>query len=220
MPALRDRYFAVVVFVFVLTVSPYAYAADASAFGINDPFTDAIQLWSAALSSIESLAHQVASALQVHQALTFTARPHAPETPQPPAALAASAALATESPPLSATTSEGASGSPTAPSGATSDQTTSLPFVKEAVSAPLASNQTTQSRFVKSAEFFRKSAVFSRQTLVAAPASAFVAQTQFDAAMSALGASVRQLLPQTNTNPFPEYIGADGNNLNPYAAIS
>ena len=36
------RSVAIAVFVFVLTFSPYAHAADASAFGINDPFTDAI----------------------------------------------------------------------------------------------------------------------------------------------------------------------------------
>jgi hypothetical protein len=66
----------------VLTFAPYAHAANMSAFGIDRPFTDAIQLWSAALSSIESLAHQLASALQPQQALTFnaTAKPHAPKT--------------------------------------------------------------------------------------------------------------------------------------------
>jgi hypothetical protein len=213
MPPSRGRYLAVAVFVFVLTFSPYAHAADTSAFGINDPFTDAIQLWSAVFSSIDSLAHQLASALQLHQTLTFTAKPRAPEMLQQPSALAASAALATQSPPETATTSEGALSTPTTLPGATSDQTTSLPFVKAAVSAPLASSQTTQSPFVKSPDFSPKSGVFSQQTLAATPASAlpalagFVTQTQFSTAMSALGASVRQLLGQSNPNPFPEYVG-------------
>ena len=38
--------------------------------------------------------------------------------------------------------------------------------------------------------------------------------------MSALGASVQQLLAKTNPNPVPEYVGGDGNNADPYAAVS
>jgi hypothetical protein len=215
MPPSRGRYFAVAVFVFALTLSPHAHAADASAFGINDPFTDAIHLWSAALSSLDSLAHQLASALQLHRTPTFTAKPHASKNLQQPAAPTASAALATQSPSQTATTSGSASDASitsqqpqtTGPPEATSDQTTQSPFVKSgelsAVSGPLA-----------------KSAKFSPQTLAATPASAFVTKSQFDAAMSALGASVRQLFAQSNPNPVPEYVGADGNNLNPYAAAS
>jgi hypothetical protein len=191
----------------VLTFSPYAHAADANAFGINDPFTDALQLWSAALSSIELFAHQLASALQLHQTLTFTAKPHAPKTPQQPAALAASAALATESPAETATTSGRASGTSitpqqpqtTGPPIATSDQTTSLPFVKSGeLSAVSASNS----------------------ALAATPASAFVTQAQFNAGLSALGASVQELPAKTDSNPFTEYGGGDGNNANRYAAAS
>jgi hypothetical protein len=159
MPPSRGRYIAVGLFVFVLTFSPYAHAADTTAFGINDPFADAIQLWSAVFSSLDTFAHQIASALQLHQTLTFTAKPHAPKNLQQPATLAASAALATESPPETATTSGSASDASstpqqpqtTGPPGALSDQTTHSPFVKSAVSAPLASNRTTQSSFVKAA---------------------------------------------------------------------
>jgi hypothetical protein len=122
MPPSRGRYIAVAVFVLVLTFSPYAHA-DTSASGINDPITEAVQLWTAMLSSIDSLAHQLASALQLHQ--TLTATPHAPNNPQQPAALAASAALATQPLPETATTSE---------NGATSDQTTQSPFVKSGIS--------------------------------------------------------------------------------------
>jgi hypothetical protein len=53
------------------------------------------------------------------------------------------------------------------------------------------------------------------------PAQAdFVTQTQFNTAMSALGASVAHLLAQSNPSPFPENVGGNGNNLNPYAAAS
>ena len=201
---------AVAVFVFVLTFSPYAHAADTSAFGINDPFADAIQLWSALFSSIDSLAHQIASALQLHQTLTFsrTANPHAPKNLQQPVALAASAALATQSPSESATTSGSASDAAITPQ---QPQTTNPP---EATS-----DQTTQSPFVKQAEFSPKSPNFFPPSS-ATPQSAFVTQAQFNAAMSALGASVQQLLAKTNTNPLPEFVGGDGNNLNPYAAAS
>jgi hypothetical protein len=115
MPPSRGRYVAVAVFVFVLTFSPYAHAADTSAFGINDPFADAIQLWSEVFSSIDSLANQIASALQLHQTLTFTAKPYPPKNLQQPAALAATAALATQSPPETATTSGSASDASIAP---------------------------------------------------------------------------------------------------------
>jgi hypothetical protein len=159
MPPSRGRYIAVAVFILVLTFSPYAHAAETSAVGINDPFTDAIQLWSAALSSIESLAHQLASALQLHQTLTFnaTATPRAPNNPQQPAAFAAAAALATESPPETATTSGHAS------NGATTPQQPASNSPKEATSY-----QTTQSPFVKSGvlspDFSPKSAAFSPQS--------------------------------------------------------
>jgi Right handed beta helix region len=205
MPPSRGRYIAVAVFVLALTFSPYAHAAETSAVGINDPFTDAIQLWSAALSSLDSLAHQIASAVQLHQTLTFnaTAKPHVPNNPQQPAALAASAALATESPPETATTLGHASNGATTPQ---QPQTTSPPGAL--------SHQTIQSPFVKSPEL--KSSAFAAPT----PATNFVTQTQFNAALSLLGTSVQQLLAQSNPNPFPEYVAGDGNNLNPYAAVS
>ena len=38
--------------------------------------------------------------------------------------------------------------------------------------------------------------------------------------MSALGSSVRQLLSESNSTPLPQYVAADGNNANPYAAAS
>jgi hypothetical protein len=120
MPSSYGRTIAIAVFVFVLSFSPYAHAADTSAFGINDPFTDAIQLWSAVLASIDLLPHLLASAFASHHPLTTsqTIKPHAPKTLQQPAALAAAAALATQSPPETATTSGSApntSSNPTEP---------------------------------------------------------------------------------------------------------
>jgi IPT/TIG domain len=70
MPSSYGRSIATAVFVLVLTISPYAHAANTTAFGINDPFTDAIQLWSAVLSSFDSLAHQFAAVPQLHQTRT------------------------------------------------------------------------------------------------------------------------------------------------------
>jgi hypothetical protein len=56
--------------------------------------------------------------------------------------------------------------------------------------------------------------------LIAPNNSNFVTQNQFNTAISALGASVQQLLAKSNTNPLPEYVAADGNNADPYAAAS
>jgi hypothetical protein len=110
-PSPYGRTFIVAVFVFVLAFSPYAHAAETSPFGINDPFVDAVQLWSTVFSSLDSLGNQLVSLLQLHQTLTFTrsTKPHAPKILQQPAALAASAALATQSLPETATNSGSAS---------------------------------------------------------------------------------------------------------------
>jgi hypothetical protein len=192
MPPSRGRYIAVAVFVLVLTFSPYAHAAGISASGINDPFTDAIQLWSAVFSSLDSFAHQIASAVQLPQALTAT--PNAPNNLQQPAALAAAAALATQPPSESATTLEGASTTPS-------------------TSPEAASDQTTQSPFVKSAELSPKSSAVSANAAPAAPtpaspASDGITQDQFNAGLSALGISLRQLISESASNPVVSGPGA------------
>ena len=64
MLAWYGRSVVAVVFLFALTVSPYAHAAETSPVAINNPFTDALELWSAVFQSIESMAQQVASVLQ------------------------------------------------------------------------------------------------------------------------------------------------------------
>src|ERR1700674_5905129 len=100
MPSPYGRAIAVAFFVFALTFSPYAHAAETAALTINDPFTDAIQLWSAVLTSIESLANQLAAAFQPQPPLTAnnSPKPHIPKNLTPPS-LAAAAALATQPPP-------------------------------------------------------------------------------------------------------------------------
>lgn len=75
MPSSYGRSVAIAAFVFVFIFSPYAHATNTTAFGINDPFADAIQLWSAVLSSIESIAYQLASALKPHQTLMVEQNP-------------------------------------------------------------------------------------------------------------------------------------------------
>jgi hypothetical protein len=64
MPSPYGRAIAVAFFVLALTFSPYAHAAETAAPTINDPFTDVIQLWTTVLTSIESLAQQLAAVLQ------------------------------------------------------------------------------------------------------------------------------------------------------------
>jgi len=192
MPSSYGRSIAAAVFVLTLTFSPYAHAADASAFGMNDPFMDAFQLWATVLTSIESLSQQLASTLEPASSLTVSRSPerHASKDLTPPA-LAASAVLTIEALPETATTSGSASGKSIAPQ---------QPQSRSPPKTPPATNNS------------------SLALAAATPASAFVTEGQFNAALSALGTSVRQILVETNTNPTPEYIAGDGNNANPYAA--
>jgi hypothetical protein len=194
MPSSYGRSVAVATFVFVLTFSPYAHAAENGAVTFDDPFTDAIQLWSAVLSSIETLSHQFASVLQTQSSVTASnsPKPHVPKNLTPPA-LTASAVLATEPLPETVANSESASAA------------SSTPQQQQSRSPPETPPATNNSSLALAA---------------ATPASAFVTQSQFDAALSALGTSVREILVETNANPTPEYIAGDGNNANPYAAAS
>jgi hypothetical protein len=193
MPSSYGRGVAAVVFVLALTFSPYAHAADTTAVGINDPFTDTLQLWSALLNVIDSVAYQLGAGLQSQSSWTFDRSPQqqTPKTVRP--SFAASAVLATQSLPETATTSGSASNPPTNPKQppAKSLPETSLPTI------------------------------YASPTFAAATAtSAFVTQDQFNNALSVLGASVQQLLARTNTNPVPEYVAGGGNATNPYAAAS
>jgi hypothetical protein len=70
MPPSYGRAVAAGFVIFVLTFSPYAHAAEATALTINDPFVDAFQLWSTVLTAIDSFAIQIAAALAPHQTLS------------------------------------------------------------------------------------------------------------------------------------------------------
>ena len=141
MPSPYGRIIAVAVFVFTLTFSPYAQAAETVPITINDPLTDTLQLWGAVFQSIESMTQHLASLLQPPLTLDRSPQQQSPKAVGP--SVAASVALATQSPPATATTSASASGMPitpqqsqsTNPSGAISDQTTHSLFVKSAASA-------------------------------------------------------------------------------------
>jgi hypothetical protein len=211
MPSSSGRGIATVLFLVALAVAPYAHAAETTAFGITNPLTGTLEFWSAILTSIESIAHELATTLIPNQPAALT-NPPAPQ--QPPLASAASAALASE--PLSQSgTTQNAS--------ATSDQTTQTPFVKQPVSAIppsiAVSNQATPSPFVKSGQSspsaispaFQAASEFSAAPASSVTTNTFVTQSEFNAALSALGASVQQLLATSNPNPIPEYIAGNGN---------
>jgi hypothetical protein len=119
MPSSYGRIIGRAVFIFVLAFAPYAHA-ETTAFGINDPITDTIQFWNTIVASINTLAHELATALipQVQHPTTTT--PHAPKNLNAPP-------VAVEPLPQSATSSENAS------TATSSDRTTQSPFVKSAV---------------------------------------------------------------------------------------
>ena len=215
MPSSFGRSIVIAVFVFVLTVSPYAHAAQTTTVGINDPVADMVQLWTAALSSIETLSQQLASVLQPQPSLTFdrSAKQPAPNNSPQPAALAASAALATQPLPETATTSGSVSGTPP-----TSQQ-------PQSQNAPAAtSHQTTQSPFVKLPGLSEVgTAVPSSQTSAtfsATPATAFVTQSQFNAAFSnrldpliGIVGDIASILPSLSGSqiPTPQQVAGNGN---------
>jgi hypothetical protein len=188
---------AIAVFVFALTFSPYAHAADASAFGINGPFADEIQLLSTMLTSLDSFSHRIASALQLHDALKFnrTAPSRASKNLQQPAALAASAALATESSPETATTSGSVSGTPGTPPGSASDQATQSPFVKSPESS-------------QSPEFSPIISAYPQTLAVATPASTFPNQQMMNAKLLELDNTLAAEIQAVSSNVVGAYQAA------------
>jgi hypothetical protein len=189
MPSPYGHAIAVAVFLFVLTLFPVAHAAEMTGVAINDPITDVVQLWSTVLTSIESLAQQLAAVLQPPLTVNNSSKPDIPKNVTPPS-LAAAAALATQSPPETATTSGSTLDTLITPqqpqskslSGATYYQTTHSSFVKSPVSAPPA--------------------------LPTAATNIFVTQDQFNAGLSALSQSLRQLIFQTASVPVVSGPGA------------
>jgi hypothetical protein len=190
MPSSYGRGVATVVFAFALTVAPYAHAADTS--GINDPITDTIQLWSAVLNVIDAVAYQLASVLQP-QSATFdrSSQQQALKTVRP--SLTASAVLATQSLPETATTSG------SAPS------TSANPKQTPAKSLPETSPLTIYA-----------SPAFAPAT----PANVFVTQDQFNAALSnridpliGIMGDLAALLPSLSGSSVatPQQVAGDGN---------
>jgi LysM repeat protein len=89
---------------------------------------------------------------------------------------------------------------------------------------PATSDQTTLSQNIKSARnpatpTTNQSATSLLSALEPAfNASNFVTRSQFNAAMTALGSSVEQLLAVSHSTPLPQYVAANGNAAIPYAA--
>jgi hypothetical protein len=177
MPSPYGRRVAAAVFVFVLSISPVANA-DTAQYPTN-PFTDALQFWSAIVASIDSLAHELATAFIPHQShLTDSSNPHAPNNVNaPPVAANAFTAAVADAIPNTATSSQ-------TNSAATSDQTT-----PSALKSPAA------------APAFQSSPVTERTIIEQVPAdtSTFVTQSQFNIALAQLGASLQQFV---ETNAF------------------
>ena len=175
-----------------LLAAPLAHA-DSVAVPINDPVTDTLQLWTTVANSIASLAQDFALLFEGHQFAAAKAPnyKHAPK--QLPAAMAASAALGVASLPVSTTLAaneESAATATTSPQSRSPPTADPSPVIYQVVQAP------------------------------AFNASAFVTRNQFNAAMTALGSSVEQLLAVSHSTPLPQYVAADGNPMVPYAGAN
>jgi trimeric autotransporter adhesin len=166
----------------VLTLSPYARAAAASTFQINDPVTDTVQLWSAVANVISSFAQELSTTVEQHFSAAYKA-PNASRAPQilkSPVVAAAIAATTRAAPLQTVTSSRSAPGAVVA--------TKRLPSRSPPIPLASASSKTPPN--------------------VVSPASAFVTQNQFNAAISALGNSVRQLIAESSSNPVVSGYGA------------
>ena len=195
MPSSYGRSIAATVFVFVLTFSPYAHAAETAAVTINDPFTDAIQLWGEVLTSLNSFAHDLAAGFASPQTLTDTSpqKLHVQNTLTPPP-LAAAAALATEVVSKNAAPAAGSADTSIAPQKPQSRSPPKVASIPMTITPPAPAES----------------------------ARAFVTQEQFDAALSVLGSSVRQLLAaQTfNAAASPPLGGGSSNTIAAANAIN
>ena len=76
MPSSYGSTVAAAVFIFALTFSTSAHAAETAATTIHDPVTDTIQLWSGVLTSIESLADQLAAGFATPHKVLSTVSPN------------------------------------------------------------------------------------------------------------------------------------------------
>jgi hypothetical protein len=209
------RSIAAAVLVGLLALSQPVLAATPTPLG--DPFAGALQFWSTIVASIESAAHELATAFIPHQSqLTDRSNTNGSNNLDPPP-IAANAFTAGVGAALPNTATSSQTGST-----AISDQTTQSQFVnsavpqsapsKSAVSGSASSKNSPVSPSLNSAVVSSASPQLSIVEQIPADTSTFVTQDQFNTAMAALESSVQQLLSQEpQTAPTPQQIAGNGN---------
>jgi len=207
MPSSYGRAIAAAVFLFALTVSPYAHA-DTNVTPIGDPYTDTLQLWSNIIATVEALANDLAISLTSNQSQTASTNgQHLPS----PTAQSAAAALATPSNSDSATPTANQKPSATSSepaTNATSDQTTNSSNVKSAYSEPSGSQNVA-------------TAILSDPpTEFNATASNFITQDELTAQLQQLSNALTAKFSAPTASFVPQYVAAGGNNENPFAATN
>lgn len=174
MPSAFGRVILTAAVIFTVTFAPYVRAATTNTVQLNDPITDAIQLWSSVGTAIASLAQHLATAFPHHTSTpTAVVKPHARKS------LTASAVIAE----AAATNSN----APESNLAHTSEATTSSPRPE-----PKSRGQPT----------VRNTQAGNTLSVPATPSSGtFVTQDQLNAGMSALNNSLRQLIFQDISAP-------------------
>ena len=194
---------------------PHAARA-ATTVQLNDPFTDALQLWSEVVASINSFANQLTAALGQQPAL-------APASHHPRASVAVLPPSHPRSQTAAAATPFADSNAATSSSGvqlATSHDATLSPFVKSAAfstpGAPAASE-------TSAALSTSGTSPVSPTESSPAPDPNLVTKSDLQGLLTAFGNAV-SLLPSLISQPtsasIPQSVAADGNNADPYAAAS
>jgi hypothetical protein len=221
------RAIAAAVFVFALTVSPYAHA-QTSVVPIGDPYTDTLQLWSSIAWSIEYVVQEAAAAthgfaLSLRSLATSVSNLQGQTSSQ-----TAAAALATPSNPDATTTSANpfdtaiTSQQPPAsnsPEEATSDQTTLSQNVKSATLEPSNPNKSAISAppNATTGALTATSPLAVSGTFLS-PTSNFVTQDELTTQLLLLANALTAKFSAPATSPVPQYIAAGGNSENPFAA--
>ena len=211
MPSSHGRAIATVVFAFALTLSPYAHA-DTSVVPIGDPYTDTLQLWSNIISTVESLAHDLATSLIAIQPHAANSNDQNPQR-QHPSDIAQSAAAALATQPDSNTTTSLENQTLSATSNepeATSDQTTNSSNVKSSISAP--PNATTGALSATSPLAVSGTSV--------SPTPNFVTQAELNAQLLLLSNALTAKFSAPTASFVPQFVAAGGNPEVPYAAVS
>jgi endosialidase-like protein/surface protein with Ig-like domain len=175
----------------VLTLSPYARAAAASIVQIDDPVTDTVQLWTGALASIEAAMHDLFAMLgQEHTQASSQTNSHSPK--QLHSALTAAVVEPTEP----AVTSDvvGESANP------------------EQSPAPASSSRSPPINSPVTNDIQMQTPAFD--------ASDFVTQASLSAQLQQLSNTLTTKFSPSAPASIPEYVAADGNAANPFAAAS